>query len=92
MGCPHEVWERSSAVEGDGLCPLCLQSMLALSERRLATSEEARTGLVAMIERLRGALRQIAEHEARYPDRLEDAAQWFQDIAINTLNDGCWPL
>lgn len=43
--CVHEFWERESAV-ADGMCPLCLSSMLRLTERRLEASERLRTGLV----------------------------------------------
>lgn len=60
MTCPHEAWERDTASEADGLCPLCLQATLALTERRLATSEELRTGLVGVIKRLQAALQEAA--------------------------------
>jgi hypothetical protein len=55
MSCPHDFWERDAAI-ADGYCPLCAASELALERRRLATSEELRTGLVAELTRLRDAM------------------------------------
>lgn len=59
MGCPHEAWERDVAAEADGLCPLCLQAMLELSDRRLQDSERLRTNLAAEIDRLRKRVNEL---------------------------------
>lgn len=65
MGCPHALWERNATVEADGLCPICLKSMLDLSDRRLADSERLRTKLAALVNDLQQRLAENSTKERK---------------------------
>lgn len=54
MGCTHKDWERESAVETDGMCPLCLA----------ASNAALRTLLTDCADSLE------AELNARYPESV----------------------
>lgn len=86
MVCPHEAWQRDTASEADGLCPLCLKGMLDLATRRLAGSEAARDGLINVIERLKDQIKDIQNQADDEIGRLTAAQEW-RDISTAPKNE-----